>query len=252
MPGLPRFEPDALMPATPFTTEADFLAAYNRRDYDSPLSPVDVAIFTLREHRLRVLLVKRNDFPHKDRWAMPGGFIDLARDDSLEAAALRKLTEKTGVATPYLEQWGAVGNAHRDPRGWSVTVVYFALIPFVEPPAGSDARWFDLDETAALPLAFDHAELLPRVLERLRSKVLYTVMPAHLIPSPFTLSDLQRAYETVLDRELEKKAFRRRLETAGVLEATGEATQEGAGRPAALYRLKPECAAFNFNRQLGG
>ena len=236
---------------TPSHTEADFLAAYDPRAFDSPLSPVDVVIFTLHQQQLKVLLVHRHNFPHKDRWAFPGGFVDQQLDATLEAAALRKLTEKTGVITPYLEQWGAVGNATRDPRGWSITVLYFALIPFAEPPADSDARWFTLDDALALNLAFDHSELLPKVVERLRSKVLYTVMPAHLIASPFTLSELQRAYECVLGRELEKKAFRRRLETAGVLEATGDSTREGAGRPAAFYRLKPECASFNFNRQLG-
>lgn len=238
-------------PAVTDSSEAEFLAQYDPRQYRQPICPVDVAIFTLRDGRLQVLLVKRREHPCRDRLAFPGGFIAPEHDRSLEDAALRKLREKTGVDSPYLEQWGAVGNPERDPRGWSLTVVYFALIPPVDPPAGSDAVWIDVTEAVRLPLAFDHAALLPRVLERLRGKVLYTLIPAHLIASPFTLSELQRAYEHILGHDLDKKAFRRRLENADVIEATGESRQDGAGRPAALYRLRPACGQFNFNRQLG-
>lgn len=239
---------------TQYHSEADFLKHYNIHDYDIPLVSVDVVILTLHEDALKVLLVKRGDYPQKGKWALPGGFIDARRDHDLRETALRKLREKTSVTTPYLEQLESVGSSTRDPRGWSVTVVYFALIPHSTVPAAQGSseavEWVPVEQALAQPLAFDHADLLERAVSRVRSKVLYTLMPAYLIGSPFSLSALQQAYETVIGRPVEKKAFRRRLENADVLEATGEQDSPGAGRPAALYRLKPEVAGFNFSRQL--
>lgn len=240
--------------STPFTSEADYLRHYNIHDYDIPLVSVDVVILTLHEDRLKVLLVKRGDYPQKGKWALPGGFIDVERDQDLAETALRKLREKTGVTTPYLEQMESVGSRRRDPRGWSVTVVYFALIPWSEVPSAigrSEAvEWVPVEGARARPLAFDHVQILERAVARVRSKVLYTLIPAHLIASPFTLSALQQAYEAVIDRPVEKKAFRRRLENAGVLEPTGGQDSLGSGRPAALYRLKAGVGGFNFSRQL--
>lgn len=239
---------------SPYKSEAEFLRHYNIHDFDIPLVSVDVVILTLHEDALKVLLVKRGDYPQKGKWALPGGFIDVRRDRDLGETALRKLREKTSVTAPYLEQLESVGGARRDPRGWSVTVVYFALIPYspVAAAGGSSeaVEWVDAEEALARPLAFDHATLLARAVARVRSKVLYTLIPAHLIPSPFTLSALQQAYEAVIGRAVEKKAFRRRLENADVLEPTGETDSPGAGRPAALYRLKASVGGFNFTRQL--
>src|SRR5688500_7400833 len=101
---------------------------------ERPLVSVDVAIFTLSDESLQVLLVQRERStgePQPGAWALPGGFVDIARDADLEACALRKLEEKTGVTAPYLEQLGSWGGARRDPRGWSTTHAYFALIPAV-------------------------------------------------------------------------------------------------------------------------
>ena len=235
-----------------YQTEADFLAAYNIHDYPIPLASVDVCIFTVHENKLKVLCVKRSDYPHKDRWALAGGFIDIKGDANLENTALRVLTKKTGITTPYLEQLATVGNNSRDPRGWSMTAVYFALIPYVElPQTGSEpSQWHDVTLALNLNLAFDHQQLLAMALTRIQAKVLYSLIPANLIPSPFTLTELQQAYEIIIGHEIEKKSFRRRLEREQVLTATGQHKQEGAGRPAALYTLKPECALFNFKRQL--
>lgn len=240
------------MPQLTYASEAEFLAHYNIHDYPIPLASVDVCILTLHDNRLKVLCVKRSDHPHKERWALAGGFVDTNNDNNLEDTALRVLTKKTGVTTPYLEQLGSIGNNQRDPRGWSVTVVYFALIPYVElNQNGSEtSHWHDVDVALTLDLAFDHQQLLASALQRVRSKVLYTLIPAHLISAPFTLTELQQAYEIIMGYEIEKKSFRRRLEREQVLTATGQSKQEGAGRPAALYTLKPECALFNFKRQL--
>ena len=215
-------------------------------DFPRPLSTVDVAIFSVGGETLQVLLAQRPRAPAEPfpgRWALPGGFVDVQRDADLPGCALRKLKEKTGVASPYLEQLGAWGNATRDPRGWSVTHVYFALIPH-EPVAPSreggmpEARWFPISNSRVkAPLAFDHADILAAAIARLRGKVEYTSLPAFLVPREFTLTELQRAYETVLDRTLEKSAFRTRVLAADLVEPVNKMRQ-GSNRPAQMYRLK--------------
>jgi len=210
-----------------------------------PLTTVDVAIFAVAAKALQVLLVRRPETPQEPfpgAWALPGGFVDVERDADLESCAARKLKEKTGVASPYLEQLGSWGGAKRDPRGWSATHAYFALIPYdAALKAGAnaaDACWFPvLDSTVKARLAFDHAEILAAAIGRLRSKVEYTSLPAFLLPREFTLTELQRAYEAVLGRALEKSAFRTRVLAAGLVEPAG-GKKEGPNRPAQTYRLK--------------
>lgn len=218
-----------------------------RRDtaFPRPLTTVDVVIFSIREERLNVLLVKRPADPGEPfpgRWALPGGFVDIARDRDLESCALRKLLEKTGVRTPYLEQLGSWGGARRDPRGWSATHVYFALISsagFDLQTGGNaaDTAWFTVKDQAVEPrLAFDHREILAAAIARLRAKVEYTSLPVYLVEEPFTLTDLQRAYEIVLERPVNKAAFRTRLMSAGLVVSTEE-SRGGKNRPAELFRL---------------
>jgi 8-oxo-dGTP diphosphatase len=210
-------------------------------DFPRPLATVDVAIFSIREGRLCVLLVKRpsdTGEPFPGRWALPGGFVDVNRDRDLEACALRKLREKTGFAAPYLEQVGSWGNVKRDPRGWSVTHLYFALVQGTgELSPDSGASWRAVEGTSAgARLAFDHEQLLEAAITRLRAKVEYTSLPAHLVAEPFTLAELQRAFEVVLHRPVNKAAFRTRVLSSGMVEATGK-QRDGPTRPAELYRL---------------
>lgn len=240
------------MPASTFANEADFIRAYNIHDYDIPLASVDICIFTLLNNKLNVLCVKRSDYPFKNRWALPGGFVDKTLDKSLEDTALRKLTAKTGVVSPYLEQVTTVSSHIRDPRTWSITVVYCALISYIElqQHGTEESQWLTIDNALKADLAFDHQQILELTLARLRSKVLYTLMPIYLIPEPFTLTQLQRAYEVIMGRKIEKKAFHRRLKTADVLEeAYGD--YQGSGRPAAFYQLKSDYknSAYHFSRQ---
>ena len=214
-------------------------------DFERPLVSVDLAIFTLVESALHVLLVRRpHDAgePFPDRWALPGGFVDIERDATLEACALRKLEEKTGVTAPYLEQLGSWGGAARDPRGWSTTHAYMALVAAdaTLTPGGnvSDAQWVAVKGRGVRArLAFDHAEILAAAVDRLRNKVEYTSLPAYLLPREFTLSELQRAYEAVLGRTLEKSAFRTRVLAADVVEPVNK-VREGSNRPAQVYRLR--------------
>jgi 8-oxo-dGTP diphosphatase len=222
-------------------------------DFPRPLTTVDVVVFAIRDDALHVLLVHRGagegePFPHV--WALPGGFVDIDRDRDLQACALRKLKDKTGMVSPYLEQLGSWGSATRDPRGWSATHAYFALMPQAAASAtlAPDAQWFSLAAGKVKPrLAFDHSQILDAAVQRLRNKVEYTSLPAYLMPAEFTLSDLQRVYEIVLDRPLEKSAFRTRMLSADLIEPVAK-MRKGPNRPAQLYRLKKAKAPVFFAR----
>jgi 8-oxo-dGTP diphosphatase len=228
-------------------------------DFERPLTTVDVVIFSVRDEALQVLLVRRpngKSEPFPGTWALPGGFIDTKLDQDLTSCAMRKLREKTGIDAPYLEQLGSFGNATRDPRGWSATHVYFALMASdgIEIQAGGNSQqsqWLEVSgERVSESLAFDHAELLRAAVQRLRAKVEYTALPVYLLPSEFTLTELQRIYEIVLGRELEKKAFRTRLLAAELLESLPR-TKGGANRPAQLYRVKRRRGVHIFARPFG-
>ena len=241
----------------PYNSEQEFLKNYNPNLYDRPSTSVDTVIFTVFDNALQVLLVQRDDYPFKHQWSLVGGYIDLEHDLTLEDTAKGKLAEKTGVKTPYLEQCFTIGNKNRDPRGWSVTTVYFALLPYdkIQLKAGKgaiDIKWSIIDKyRVAEDLAFDHAEILRLAIERLRNKVLYTSLPAYLMPEKFTLRDLQTVYEIILDRKLEVKSFRRRIAKANILEETSEMRQD-AKRPARLYRLKEDVDTYFFLRNIEG
>lgn len=214
--------------------------------FSRPLCSVDLAIFAVVEDRLQLLMVKRAAGPGEPfpgQWALPGGFVDVDRDRDLEATARRKLEEKTGLRSPYLEQLGSWGDARRDPRGWSSTHVYVALISAdgltLSPGANAvEVAWFPVIDDGVKPkLAFDHARIVAAALRRLRGKVEYTSLPVHLLPAEFTLGELQRVYEIVLGRGVDKSAFRTRVLAAGVIQPTGR-QRGGANRPALLYRAK--------------
>lgn len=220
-------------------------------DFPRPLTTVDVVIFAIRDDSLQVLLVRRpagEGEPFPESLALPGGFVDVAKDRDLAACAARKLREKTGVTSPYLEQLGSWGSATRDPRGWSATHAYFALIPEEAGELAADARWFPLPGGRLKEkLAFDHGEILSTAIQRLRNKVEYTSLPAYLMPAEFTLPDLQRVYEIVLDRPLEKSAFRTRILSADMIEPVAR-MRRGPNRPAQLYRRKKGSEPVYFVR----
>ena len=199
---------------------------------------VDVVIFALRETALHVLLIRRGIPPFEGRWALPGGFVH--EEESLDAAARRELEEETGVRDVYIEQLYTFGDPDRDPRGRVVTVAYYALLTGEQTPvdAGSDAaavRWWPVAERPAL--AFDHDRILGYALERLRTKLEYTTVGFQLLPKKFTLSQLQRVYETILGRELDKRNFRRKMLLLNILKPLDEWAKDGPNRPAQLYRF---------------
>ena len=206
-----------------------------------PAVTVDVVLFGLAPAgtpaALEVLLIERDREPFAGSWAFPGGFINSNED--LEAAARRELAEETGVSDLYLEQLYTFGGAGRDPRGHTVSVAYYGLVRRLDhaPVGGSDARqagWFPVTQVPAL--AFDHAAILAVALARLRGKLRYRPIGFSLLPEAFTLADLQALYETVLGRPLDKRNFRRKVESMGILVPTG-AERRGPHRAAALFRF---------------
>jgi len=214
---------------------------------------VDCVVFGLDEADLAVLLIRRDLEPFAGKWALPGGFVHL--DETVDEAARRELAEETGLGRVYLEQLYTFGGIDRDPRERVVTVAYYALVNLADHrvKAATDAReaaWFAVSDLPAL--AFDHDAIAAMALERLRSKVRYRPLGFELLPPKFTLTMLQRLYEKVLERELDKRNFRKKVLAMGLLEELDEVEQDVAHRAARLYRFDKkryrelEKAGFDF------
>lgn len=208
-------------------------------EYPHPAVTVDMVIFTIRDGQLKLLLVRRAGEPYRGKWALPGGFVRL--DEGLDEAAVRELTEETGVCGVYLEQLYTFGGPERDPRERVITVAYYALIPSdrLQLRAATDAEavgWFGLDELP--PLAFDHADIVATAHKRLVAKLDYSTIAFQFMPEEFTLGELQGVYETILQADIDKRNFRKWVLALEQVEETGEERREGAHRPAKLYRVK--------------
>lgn len=200
---------------------------------------VDNCIFTVLHGRLHVLLIQMKKKPFEGRWALPGGLID--EGESLRDAAGRILQEQTGVEPLYLEQLFTFDGATRDPERRVLSVAYYSLVP----PVGLALRTTPKYESVQFwgwhqrprKLAYDHDEIADYALARLRSKVQYTNVMWSLLPPKFTLRELQIAYETVLDRSLDKRNFRKKILSLGLVRPSGELSTGGRHRPAMLYRF---------------
>lgn len=228
--------------ASPQPQETHPPAQQSDTRHERPAVTVDVVILTMRKRRLEALLIKRKRWPYEGLWAIPGGFVGV--EESLEDAARRELAEEAGVQDVYLEQLYTFGDPHRDPRMRVITVVYYALIRADElhVVAGDDAvesAWFAVHELP--PLAFDHKDILNYAMQRLRGKLEYTTIGFQLLAPEFTLSELQEVYEAILNRPrpLDKRNFRKKILSTGILELTPHTRKTGQHRPAALYRFSP-------------
>src|SRR5579859_6927999 len=214
---------------------------YDVSKYERPSVTVDVLMMSLRQRDLQILLIKRRSWPFEGMWAIPGGFINM--DESLETAAKRELQEETSVQDVYLEQLYTFGDPGRDPRTRVITVVYYALIRadhlnIHAADDAADACWFSIYHLPAL--AFDHSKILQYALDRLRGKLQYTQIAFNLLPEQSTLRELQRVYEIILHHSrLDKRNFRKKILSTGILEDTGAKKMEGTHRPARLYRFNP-------------
>lgn len=202
---------------------------------------VDIVIFTIRKKKLEVLLIQRGSEPYKDRWAIPGGFIRLS--ENLDEAAKRVLYEKTHVKDVYLEQLYTFGDPDRYPNARVITVGYFALIrsddlklAYEQNLNVQQVNWHPVYNLP--PLAFDHAKIIDHALRRLRDRLEYTPIAFQLLPHKFTLTELQKTYELILDKDLDKRNFRKKMVSLGMLEEFDEFTKLSSKRPARLYSFR--------------
>ena len=209
-------------------------------EYARPGLTVDCVIFglDLNAAELQVALIERDIEPFEGSWALPGGFV--REGESLEEAANRELQEETNIDNVFLEQLYTFGAPKRDPRGWVVSVAYYALVAPEKHHvvADTDARraeWFPID---ALPeLAFDHSEILEIALQRLRGKLSYAPIGFELLPEKFSIRQLQTLYEIVLGQPLDNRNFRKKIFSLDVLKELKEMQQGVAHRAARLYKF---------------
>lgn len=201
------------------------------------LVSVDVVLLAIRDERLSLLLVRRGIEPFRGAWALPGGFV--RENENLAEAALRELEEEAGVRDAMLAQFRAYGAPGRDPRGRVVTVAHVALVRADDRvlAAATDAdaaAWFPIDRLPTL--AFDHATIVHDAQVHLRAALDREPVGFQLLPQAFTLAALQRVHEAILGRALDKRNFRRSVLDAGLVAPLPDRLEQGAGRPAQLFR----------------
>ena len=199
---------------------------------------VDVVILTIVENKLKVLLLKRVNEPFRGRWAIPGGFIRLS--ENIDDAALRVLKEKTNVQNIYLEQLYTFGDPLRYPNTRVITCAYFALlraedidVKIVDESQIAEIEWHSVENLP--PLAFDHKEIIEYSLKRTRERLELCPIAFQLLPKKFTLTELQKSYELILKKDLDKRNFRKKVLATNMLIDLNECTKTGSKRPAALY-----------------
>jgi 8-oxo-dGTP diphosphatase len=204
-----------------------------------PIVTVDTVLFTLRGGGLATILQPRDRAPHAGRLALVGGYVRPEEDADTTAAATRILAQKTGLSGLFLEQLATFSGAERDPRGWSLSVAHYALVPeAMLAGAARDLAVLDVNEVEDLP--FDHDAILAAAIARIRNKAAWSSLPAFLLPEQFTLPELKAVYEAVMGERLNDSAFRRKIGEMRIIEEVPDARSAATAerrRPAQLYRL---------------
>ncbi|MDH6258732.1 NUDIX domain-containing protein [Bradyrhizobium sp. BR13661] len=202
-----------------------------------PILTVDVVLLTLHDDRIHVVLQAREKAPHAGQLALVGGYVHPEEDVSTHAAAVRVLRDKAGLSVRVLEQLMTFSGGKRDPRGWSASIAYYALLPRADFAARGDASLKMLPVAEARGLPFDHDAIVAGALERCRRRAAYSSLPAFLLPVEFTLPELRRAYEAALGRSLNDSAFRRKVDELRMIEPVTGSVSKATARPAQLFRL---------------
>lgn len=214
-------------------------------NHPSILCTVDLVLLTLKQDRLHVAVFQREKEPFAGAWALPGGYVHAQEDYDTRSAALRVLREKTSVDSAFLEQLATFSGPGRDPRGWSISVAYYALVPLEKLAAleGPGMRLVAVEDASAVKaMPFDHAAIVQAAVQRVRDKSSYSSLPVFLLPEHFTLPQLQAVYETLLGEPLNKVSFRRKMQELDMLEEVPGEQVGGRHRPAQVYAVRKEFA----------
>jgi 8-oxo-dGTP diphosphatase len=222
----------------------DDVSNYDKDKYEKPSVTVDICVCTIDGDDLKVLMIKRKHAPYRGKWACPGGFLEVPKNESLEKTALRELHEETGVVGIPVHQLATYGDPKRDPRMRIITTAYFAcvdqsVIEKQEIQAADDESeycWMDIKDVPML--AFDHNKIIADLYDRLQGRITYADIAFQFLPEEFTWSDLQHVYEVVLDREVSAPNFRRKIMSLYYIEEVGKMSKPDRGRPAKLLRFK--------------
>lgn len=210
-------------------------------EYPRPAVTVDCVIFGFDRGELKILLTKRAIEPYIGKWAFPGGFIQ--ENETADDCARRKLSEEAGLKDIFLEQLYTFSDVDRDPRYRVISIAYYALVKSTDYilEAGldiEDVQWFGLDE--ARDLAFDHNKVLNVAIERLKGKIRYQPIGFELLPTQFTLPDLHKLYETVLQRSIDRGNFRKKMLSMDLLVDHSDKQENRPSRGAKIYSFDKE------------
>lgn len=216
------------------------------QSHTSPSLVVDAVLFQIIDGQLCVVLVERSTAPFENMWALPGGFN--AKNETTRQALQRVVYEKAGIdlanSLSYIEQLYTFDTVERDPRGHAVSVTYMGCGRDIQSSSNEHINTFPVDK---LPeIAYDHADIIKYAHKRLAAKLTYTNAVYAFLPKRFTLSELQSAYQIILGRELDKRNFRKKFLSLGLIHQTEEMKRDGAHRPARLFEFNAtELEAFS-------
>jgi 8-oxo-dGTP diphosphatase len=211
----------------------------NYKNHQKILVAVDCIIFGFDGSHLKALLIRRGFQPEKGKWSLMGGFV--AKDENADEAAMRVLYELTGISDIYMEQLYTFSDIDRDRAGRVISIAYFALINIAdyseEMQREHEAKWFSISKMP--PLIFDHKAMVLKAKESLRQKIGYHPMGFRLLPSKFTLTQLQNLYEAIYEEALDRRNFTKKVMSLGILKKLNE-KEKASSRKGAFYYVFDE------------